>query len=161
MRIRGHPAAGESPRPAFSLVELVLVLAILSTLAAVAAPRYARSLARYRADVAARRIVADLALARATARHTSSAVSVTFDIEASRVSVSGLSDMNDVSSSYVVDLSEPPYRARLVSADFGGSAGVKFGIHGQPSSAGQVVLAVGDIERKIALDGVSGKAGLQ
>src|SRR2546423_11308670 len=54
-------------RRAFSLIEMVLVLAILAMVSAIAVPRYAGSIARYRAETAARRVAADLALAAAHA----------------------------------------------------------------------------------------------
>src|SRR5204863_23675 len=63
--LRAGPA---SSRRAFSLIEITLVLMVMGVLAALAVPRYASALARYRADAAARRIVADLDLARTTAR---------------------------------------------------------------------------------------------
>ena len=44
-----------------------------------ALPRYGRSVGRYRAECAARRIASDLALAKATAKATSSDRSVTFN----------------------------------------------------------------------------------
>ena len=44
-------------------MELVLVMVIVATLAAIAVPRYAQATSRYRADAAARRIAADLSLA--------------------------------------------------------------------------------------------------
>ena len=61
-----------SGRSGFTLIELVMVLAIIGLITAIAAPRYAASLARYRAESAARRVAADLALARREAAASSS-----------------------------------------------------------------------------------------
>src|SRR5947209_10986433 len=64
---------------AYSLVELVLVLVTLAIMWGIAAPRYANSMSRYRAEAAARRIASDFALARAQAKQTSTNVVVVFD----------------------------------------------------------------------------------
>ena len=78
----------------FSLLEVVLVVAIIAVLAAIAAPRYGRAAGRYRADVAARRIVADLEYARLSAR-TAGAVA----IRASCLAVSDMRNWRGPSSS--------------------------------------------------------------
>src|ERR1051325_5804578 len=65
--------------PAYTLIELVLVMAIMCILAAMAAPRLGDSLARQRADGASNRLVSALAYAGALARVPSSWVTVTFD----------------------------------------------------------------------------------
>src|SRR5690606_27031377 len=62
------PQAAQPLRRGFSLLELVMVLTIIAILAAIATPRYANAMARYRADLAARRIAADLLLAQRLAR---------------------------------------------------------------------------------------------
>ena len=75
----GPYIATRAARAGFSLLELVIVLAIVATLATIAAPRYGASLAAYRVESAARRIVADLALARSMARTENRRVIVKFD----------------------------------------------------------------------------------
>src|SRR5438552_17658151 len=88
---------------AFSLVELMLVMAIIAVVAAIAMPRYSASLARYRADMAARRIVAALALAQAKARATSSSQTITFTAGGS-YQILGMNDPDRPGQPYVVDL---------------------------------------------------------
>jgi len=145
----------------FSLLELVLVLAIIATLSAIAAPRYAASVTRYRADVAARRIAADLALARNRACGASQNVTVAFGLTANEVTIIGVPHLNDPCSDYVTSLSAEPYKARLVWADFGGDSQVVFDLHGVPDSSGQVVIEVGNVQQTIVLDPVTGKAAVQ
>lgn len=53
--------------PGFTLVELLVALALFATLSAIAVPGYARMLARWRLDAAARQVVMDVKLARARA----------------------------------------------------------------------------------------------
>jgi len=69
----GRPApvpCARAFRSAFSLLELTIVLAIIVSVSAVALPRYWSSIARYRVDMAARRIAADLSLAQSKAKAT-------------------------------------------------------------------------------------------
>jgi prepilin-type N-terminal cleavage/methylation domain-containing protein len=61
---------------AFSLVELVVVVAILGLVAAIAAPRYGAATGRYRCEMAARRLIADLGAAQDKARACSAPVIV-------------------------------------------------------------------------------------
>ncbi len=58
------------------MVELILVISITGAVAAIAVPRYAASLTRYRVNMASQRIVDELNHARESARSTSSPVTV-------------------------------------------------------------------------------------
>ena len=126
----------------FGLLELVFVLAIITVLSVIAVPKYAASLARYRADAAAKRIKAELTLARRTAR--TSGTSVTVDM-----------------SEYQTILSESPYRASIVRTDFDGDETVVFDGYGVPDSGGYIVVHVGNIQRKIVLEAETGRTTVQ
>ena len=168
--IEGQPRLKRrTPRPssadAFSLVELVLVTTIIGIIAAVAVPRYANSLTRYRAEAAARRVVADLELAAAQARTTSTLLSVVFDAGADRYQIPGLDHFLGGSPQgftiYTVPLSEAPYHAKLLSADFSGDAKLNFNGFGEANASGNVVVAVGRTKRTVVFDQVSGEATIQ
>ncbi len=148
-------------RNAFSMIELILVLAIIAVLAATAAPRYANALANYRAEVAARRIVADLDLARAEARSAGASRTVTFDVSDSTLSITQLADMDNTAATYVVDLAAEPYGARIVWAEFGGDAAVVFDGYGQADTGGKVVVRVGGRDVVVTLEGGTGKAEME
>lgn len=148
-------------RHGFSLLELVLVLAIIATMAAIAAPRYAASAVRYRADLAARRIVADLALAQSTAKANSSSRRVKFFVNSDQYRLFDLQPLDGDSSYYNINLSERPYEADITSVDFGTDDQIIFDGWGVPDSGGTVVLTVGSEQRTVVVDGETGKATIQ
>jgi prepilin-type N-terminal cleavage/methylation domain-containing protein len=140
-------------RPAFSLVEVVFVVALLGILGSIAVPRYAGFVARQQSDAAARRLVSDLALAQRQARLSSSTQRVQFDVGGSRYRFTNLKDPDRPQQDYAVDLSQDPYRAVIVHADFAGAAEVAYDGYGAASSPGTVVLGVGRYRQVITVDG--------
>src|SRR3954468_24220391 len=98
--------AAPSPRRAlaFSLFELLFVIAIIAIVAAMAMPRYGRSVARYRAECAAKRVAADLALARSTAKAVSAERIVTFNTVAGSYTLGAVRHLDHSSAPYTVTL---------------------------------------------------------
>ncbi len=148
-------------RQGFTLLELVMVIAIMGIVAAIAVPRYGQASARYRIDVAARRIVQDLALASRQARNAGASRTLAFNAAASQYTISNLSGLDRAAQSYQVNLLAEPYCSRVDSANFGGDVTIIFNGFGQADSGGQVVLKSGNLTRTITLDAVSGKATVQ
>jgi len=157
----GNPRANRPGRQGFNLLELVMVLAIMGIVAAVAAPRFGQAAARYRADVAARRIAKDLALASRDARNAGASRTLAFDSSGGAYTISGLAGLQKSAQPYRVDLSAEPYRTRADSVDFGGDGEVTFNGYGVADSSGRVVLKSGDITRTVTFDAASGRAGIQ
>ena len=146
---------------AFSLGELIIVVAVTAILAMIAVPRFGSSIAIHRANAAAQRIAADLSYARQRARMSSAAQRLVFDVASNTYEIIGAADMDRSGEPYVVSLSEPPYEAVIVSVDFGGDGEVVFDGYGSPDSGGQVVIRVGDFVRQIDLDAATGKVVTQ
>lgn len=146
---------------AFSLIELVLVIAIISVMAAVALPRFAAAAWRYRADSAARRIIADLDFARARASARSATVSVKFDDKTHTYTLIGVADIDRAADGYTVVLGEEPYRASIVSVDIAGGRQIDFDGFGKPAAGGKIVIAAGQTQRTVTLDPSTGKATFQ
>lgn len=161
VQARDSLLAGAAFDGGFSLLELLLVLAIMATVAAIAAPRYQGALARYRADLAAYRIVADLTQARTSAKAASAPRTVAFSVAGNTYQIPELSSLDGNSGHYNVALSERPYDAGLVSVNFGGDAQIIFNGWGVPDSGGTVILAVGTEQRTVAVDTETGRAGIQ
>lgn len=140
----------------FSLLELIVVLAILTTVAAVAIPRYSGALETYRVDASATRVAADLTRARMRARSGSAPVTVTFSLSDHTYAISGIS-----AEMATVDLTQPPYASELVSVDFGGQVKITFDGFGNPASDGTIVVGSGTATKTVLLDGTLGSAEVQ
>lgn len=141
-------------------MELLVVLAIVALLGGIAAPRYASSLAHYRADVAARRVAADLALAQVHARMTSVTQTVTFNTAAQSYQLSNLSGLDAGASAYVVQLNAEPYRCTFASVSFSGNQ-ISFNNYGVPSTGGTVVVQAGNWQKTLTIDPDTGRVTIQ
>lgn len=143
--------------PAFSLVELLIVIVTIGLLASIAIPRYSASLVRWRVEAAARRVAADLLRAQRDAKAASAARTVSFDTASHGYTLNGIPDPDRPSQTYHVALSREPYLARLGAVVFGGDASVTFNGFGEPDSGGKVEIRVGDAIRWVVLDAASGE----
>lgn len=156
-----HRHPDRTIRPAaFTLIELVLVIATIAVLSAIAVPRYADSLARYRADLAAKRVAADLMLARSNARTTSSVQVVNFATPADGYTLTGIAAPDGGAGDYAVRLSDEPYGATLGTVAFGDppATSVSFDRYGTPNAGGNVVVKAGRYQKTVSVDIVNGKA---
>lgn len=145
----------------FTLIELVLVVLITAVFAAIVVPRYTQSLSRYRAESAARRVVADLELARTTARNRSASQAVRFFLTSSEYELKGMADPIDPTATYRVALTDEPYRTVLTTFSLGGSDTITFNGFGQPDRGGTLTLRSGDAVRTVTIDAQTGRATWQ
>ncbi len=143
-------------RHAFTLVELIVVLVIISAVAGLALPAYGSALARYRLDAAAFALSRELDRATSHARATSTTVSIRFDTATHVVEFNGLPDRRTNATSFTLDLRESPREARIVSADFASTQTYQISGFGIPSSEGGVTLTNGGMQRSIKVDAATG-----
>lgn len=149
---------------AFSIFEVILAIVIIGVLSAATVPVFSSTIARRCAEAAARRVLADLALARKRAMQTDTPQTVTFDVASDSYTFAGTRHFWKVSPSYTVKLSEDPYRVQMAYAAFVASGDpaedpvVVFDIYGVPDSGGWVVVEAGTYRWWISLDATTGKA---
>ncbi len=146
----------------FSLVELVMVLSIIAVTAAIALPRYSRATARYRIDLAARRVMADLYYAQTLARVTSAEVKVKFvkgdKPDESYYYFDEIVDPEHSGSIYTVVLRDDPYRVLI----FDQSGDVIFQSDGSPKDTRTIILRIGSQhQRTITVDKLTANVTVQ
>jgi len=149
---RGYFAGG---RRAFTMIELVIVVLIMSIFAAVSAPAFMDSLLFHRVETAARRVKADIDYTRQRARLTSTTQSLTFTANAT-YTVSGAKSLENVALAYEVDLKKSPYSLDSATANFSNTLVLTFDGYGTPSSGGTVVLASKSHQCTVSVNSVTG-----
>lgn len=145
----------------FNLLELVLVSAIVAIFAAMAIPRYGSASSRYRLDLAARRVAADLRLAQMCAKTSSSSCTMVFNAATEQYTIMNLPAPDGLSGSYQVALLAEPYKAELLSVNFNDSSQVVFNGWGLPDSGGTVTVAAGSQQKTITVDSGTGRIDVQ
>jgi Tfp pilus assembly protein FimT len=150
-------------RQGLTLVDLVIVLAILAVLGAVGVPRYSLALVRYRASITANRVAADLALAQNIAKTSSAGQTINFSYANNNYQFPGYTSPLGVTSqtNYTTNLSADPYDATIFSVNFNGATQLTYDRFGQPSSGGLITIQVGTTQKTIAVDANTGKAAVQ
>jgi type II secretory pathway pseudopilin PulG len=136
------------------MIEVVIVLLTMGILTAVAAPKFFDSLLFHRVESAARRVKADLELARTQARLTSATQSVTF--VNSVYTLSNTKNLDRPAAVYSVDLKKQPYSLDSATPDFSSATNVSFDGYGTPSSGGTVVLVAKAHQATVTLNGTTG-----
>jgi prepilin-type N-terminal cleavage/methylation domain-containing protein len=142
----------KSSRCAFTLIELILVVLIVSVMAAVAAPKYAESLASFRIQGVAQRIAADIRQARRYAQQNSSTQWIIFNVTTNSYVLTDINNVDRPSQTYQLSLANPEYECELVSADFNSTAILTFDIFGRPLNTGTIVVRCGNLTQTLTID---------
>lgn len=137
-------------------MELLIVVLIIGLLASMALPRFGASIARARADAAARRITTDLEFARHRAILKGASQAVKFDVATNSYNLPDVPHLDHPDSIYAVSLAEMPYEAQLTKVTLGGDATIIFDGFGVPDSRGDIEVRVGSDVRVITVDGETG-----
>ncbi|MCA9279313.1 MAG: prepilin-type N-terminal cleavage/methylation domain-containing protein [Phycisphaeraceae bacterium] len=138
---------------AFSLVEVVVVLAIIGTIAAIALPRYGFALERYRASSAYDRVVADIERIKRLARATGTSWTIVFDNPGTRYRMyqGEFGDVSDASSMESVSLDDPPYNAEITRVSIAGGDYITFDMYGEPTSSGGIEIQSGRLAYVVSI----------
>ena len=141
----------------FTLIELVIVLAILGAIAGIAVPRLGNANLHYRAESAAWRIAANLASARQQARISGARYKVAFDLSTHKYSILSRSEDGSYDLIEEVDLSLEPYGVLIIAVDFEDHTDIKFDGFGVPNRGGIIVIQAGTHQKTITVDASSGR----
>lgn len=139
----------------FSLVELVIVMAIIATVAAIALPRYQLATARYRAQGAARRIAADIEALRQDAVSRS----LGQRCRVRNLTTYQLTDNTagwGAASVRSIDLSAEPYRCRFTAFDVGNDGELVFNGYGVPDGSASFTVSSGAVVAQVSVDAQTG-----
>lgn len=136
----------------FTLLEVVVVLAIVAIAATTAGLRLSSTLVRYRLDSAASRLVADMSAARQAAMNTSTPRGVLFTPATDTYTLASMHPVLRWTNRTNVRIADAPYSAKIDSANFGGAQQAVFDGYGSPVSAGTVVLRVGRSTRTVRVE---------
>ena len=136
-------------------------MAIMAVVAAIAVPRYGRASARYRLDLAARRVAADLRMAQSHARAASSPYAVHYTPATNEYRLLNVASFDGALGNYAVCLAAEPYRVTLSLADFGGNSQVTFDGWGLCDYGGTVVVKLGSQQRTVTVDGETAQVHIE
>ncbi len=148
----------DSRQPGFTLVELVIVSAIIALLASVAAPRFAGAIATRRLDAGVARLVADCALAQRHAYLISTEQTITFNPSKNTYTLDDMAPIDVGATEYAVNLSSEPYGIDIHAVNFGVDKQLVYSPYGTALSGGTVTLKRGTQARYITVGAETGRA---
>jgi len=134
-------------RRAFTLLEVVMVLIIMSITAAMAVPRYVGFMTKNRLEAAMNRVQADLEAAREKAKHTGLCQAVTFDTITHTYTIGEWKQL----PTQTVNLAAEPYNARITKAVFNTDSTIVFDGFGEPDSTGSLTVQVGAYSQDLTI----------
>jgi prepilin-type N-terminal cleavage/methylation domain-containing protein len=144
-------------RPGFSLLELVIVMAIMAAVSAIGILRYSNSLSRYRVESACARVISDLKVAQTLARTTSSSRTVRFDTARAIYQIYTDAELAADKPGATVSLGNDPYRASMRVDGLPGNT-ISFDGRGEGNAGAIVVLRSGNREKAVILEPGFGRA---
>lgn len=145
----------------FSLLELIVVLAIVAILGVIAAPRYSQAIQRYRLEMAANRVAADIDLARSLARAQGATATISFATSSATYTIAGLTSTDRSGEAFAVSLAREPFGVAIQNVDFAGTNTLTIKGFGTPVSGGTVRLTLGSLSKVVTVAAGTGEVSVQ
>lgn len=147
-------------RAGLTLVDVTVTMLVLGIMASSSIPAFSSFLLQARADSAAKRIRADLELARQTAIAESSTTTVSFSPMTGSYSVTGVDHPDHPGQAYAVDLNTYPYNSTMPVVSFGVGSTVQFNRYGTPDFGGNLQVQSGSATQTVTVDPDTGNASV-
>ena len=147
-KIAHAPAGSHRPR-AFTLIELVMVIVIMSVMAAITIPRFASASNRYRVDAAVQQILADVNMTAAVANRASATRTISFDPDSDNYTLVGQTSPVNPAEDWVIQLGVEPFGVNLARVTFGADDDLPISGHGLLAESGELTVTAGRTARKI------------
>lgn len=141
-----------------TLLDVVIATLIVGILAAIAAPRFAGSISRLKAEAAAQRVQMDLELIRERSLSDSASYTVVFTPASNSYAIAGFPHPDHPNSDYSVQLSESPYEATIYAVSLGGGSSITFDRFGVPDTGGTITVESGGHQVELSVDAETGRA---
>jgi prepilin-type N-terminal cleavage/methylation domain-containing protein len=137
---------------AFTLLELLTVIAVLGIVTAIVTPRYGRSIARTRADAAMERMLADIRRTQALANASSTALKMDLDVDSTSYILPKSRTLDNQTASKRVRLDLGPYFASTLICHLDGKCALLIDAYGRITSTGAIEIRVGREVRWIGVE---------
>jgi len=136
---------------AFSLTELLIVLAVIAILASVATLRFGYALDNAQITSAADRLIADLQLVRDQAIRNQQSYTLTIDTASCSYQAPGVRSLAN-RPDIIANLALQPYRVSAIAGSAGDDLAVTFDHRGQVDQPGVIILQSGSRRATIVIN---------
>lgn len=152
----------------FSLVEMVLVVAIIGVGAAMVIPRFSNSTERWRAETASRKLIADINWVRQAARTRGQTASIDFTTGSTTYTLSGgVSVSGSALPNLSINLGTAPFSCSRLSTSLvvagttTATTTLSFDAAGLPLAEGSIVVGTAGSSRTITISAPGGAITVQ
>ncbi|MCL4743331.1 MAG: prepilin-type N-terminal cleavage/methylation domain-containing protein [Phycisphaerales bacterium] len=145
--------ATSRPRaPAFTLLELSIVIVVVSVVAAVSLPKYAESRSRYQVELAARKVCLDATYVQNDARYASTTRAIKYDLPTDSYTFDYAKPGSASAETALVILRNEPFQTALLKVDFNSASTLTFNGFGIPAAGGTIAVGGGSRGKSISVD---------